>query len=225
MAEKSRGRSRRTAVIVDFQPLWLEAIEHVLERIDVEVVGKAKGPSSAMPLLLELRPDLLVSGIDMAEGEMDGISFVECALERLHGLRAIIVSQRSDTGSIDRALDAGVSAYVVKGARPEDLAWAVRQVFDHTVFLNRRRPRLSPTEHLGTVGQLTRREEEILRLAAEGLSNAELANKLWVTEQTIKFHLSNVYRKLGVSNRTEASRWAIAHGVADSVSQLTAHGR
>jgi DNA-binding CsgD family transcriptional regulator len=60
---------------------------------------------------------------------------------------------------------------------------------------------------------LTRREVEILRLVAEGLSNAELARMLWVTEQTVKFHLSNIYRKLNVSNRTEASRWAQLNGL------------
>ena len=60
---------------------------------------------------------------------------------------------------------------------------------------------------------LTRRELEILRLAAEGFSNAQIAKSLWVTEQTVKFHLSNIYRKVGVGNRTEASRWAQRHGV------------
>ena len=63
---------------------------------------------------------------------------------------------------------------------------------------------------------LTRREREILQLAAAGRSNAELARRLWVTEQTVKFHLSNVYRKLNVSNRTEASRWAQLHGLLDA---------
>ena len=64
-------------------------------------------------------------------------------------------------------------------------------------------------------GGLTRRELEILKLVAEGHSNANLARMLWVTEQTVKFHLSNVYRKLEVTNRTEASRWAQVHGLLD----------
>jgi DNA-binding CsgD family transcriptional regulator len=63
------------------------------------------------------------------------------------------------------------------------------------------------------LNELTRRELEILRLVAEGLTNAQLARMLWLSEQTVKFHLSNVYRKLGVANRTEASRWAQVHGV------------
>jgi DNA-binding CsgD family transcriptional regulator len=70
-------------------------------------------------------------------------------------------------------------------------------------------PAVQKTEH----PDLTRRELEILRLVAEGLSNAELAKMLWVTEQTVKFHLSNIYRKLNVSNRTEASRWAQLNGL------------
>jgi DNA-binding CsgD family transcriptional regulator len=68
---------------------------------------------------------------------------------------------------------------------------------------------------------LTRRELEILKLVAEGDSNAQLAKMLWVTEQTVKFHLSNIYRKLGVSNRTEASRWAQLHGLLDQQPALT----
>ena len=68
---------------------------------------------------------------------------------------------------------------------------------------------------------LTRRELEILQLVAEGDSNAQLAKMLWITEQTVKFHLSNIYRKLGVSNRTEAARWAQLHGLLDRQPALT----
>ena len=72
---------------------------------------------------------------------------------------------------------------------------------------------VEPLPELDNSPGLTRRELEILQLVAEGLSNAELARKVWVTEQTVKFHLSNIYRKLSVSNRTEASRWAQLHGL------------
>ena len=75
-------------------------------------------------------------------------------------------------------------------------------------------------EERGRFG-LTRRELEILQLVAEGDSNAQLAKMLWITEQTVKFHLSNIYRKLGVSNRTEAARWAQLHGLLDHQPALT----
>jgi DNA-binding CsgD family transcriptional regulator len=72
------------------------------------------------------------------------------------------------------------------------------------------------TDAAAAAPQLTRRELEILQLVAEGYSNSQLAKMLWVTEQTVKFHLSNIYRKLDVANRTEASRWAQVHGLLPS---------
>jgi DNA-binding CsgD family transcriptional regulator len=72
------------------------------------------------------------------------------------------------------------------------------------------------------IAELTKREREILKLAAEGYSNAQLAGMLWVTEQTVKFHLSNTYRKLNVSNRTEAARWAQLHGLVPTPSRIVA---
>ena len=95
----------------------------------------------------------------------------------------------------------------------------MRQAFEHSIFLaGGRFPRHEKPEPSGDWHPLTRRELEILCLAAEGHSNAELAKMLWVTEQTVKFHLSNVYRKLRVTNRTEASRWAQVHGLLPNAS-------
>jgi DNA-binding NarL/FixJ family response regulator len=105
---------------------------------------------------------------------------------------------------------------------PEDLAAAIRQSFDHCIYFADGRGSVRdddlPARDVGapTAAGLTKREVEILRLAAEGYSNSELARMLWVTEQTVKFHLSNVYRKLNVANRTEASRWAQLHGLLGS---------
>jgi DNA-binding NarL/FixJ family response regulator len=126
---------------------------------------------------------------------------------------------------IDAALQAGASAYVVKSAHPDDFASAIRQTFSHSVyFANARRSNGDkPDANVSADhADLTKREREILRLAAEGHSNAQLARMLWVTEQTVKFHLSNVYRKLNVSNRTEAARWAQVHGLVPTPSHTTA---
>ena len=105
----------------------------------------------------------------------------------------------------------------MKTAHPDDLASAVRQVFDHSVFLADGPSSLvastAPGKRASDHAELTRREREILQLVAEGHSNSQLARMLWVTEQTVKFHLSNVYRKLDVTNRTEAARWAQLHGL------------
>ncbi|MGH3084703.1 MAG: LuxR C-terminal-related transcriptional regulator, partial [Gaiellaceae bacterium] len=107
---------------------------------------------------------------------------------------------------------------LVKTAHPDDVASAVRQAFDHSVFIPGAAAASAPTAADAPVrverpGGLTPRELEILKLVAEGHSNAQLARMLWVTEQTVKFHLSNIYRKLDVANRTEASRWAQRNGL------------
>jgi DNA-binding NarL/FixJ family response regulator len=204
------------AVLLDPHPIWLDAIEIVLKRVGVEVAGKTTSGSEAIRLAEELQPQLLTLEIDPLPGEPDGLEVLRRAGATIVGLRAIVLSGNHETRYIDAALAAGASAYIVKTAHPDDVASAVRQAFDHSVFLpGRPEP---ATEHVAQArsqlpGGLTRRELEILKLAAEGHSNAALAKKLWVTEQTVKFHLSNIYRKLEVTNRTEASRWAQVNGI------------
>jgi DNA-binding NarL/FixJ family response regulator len=204
----------RTAVLLDRQALWLEALEGILARIDVQVAGKATAPARALELIAQHRPDVFLTGVEMAEGEMDGITCIAQARMSVPDLRVVVVSSLTGIEHIDRALAAGAAAYVVKTAHPDDLATAVRQAFQPSVYF--------PTPRSTSVGRhqdephvlrLTPREREILRLVAEGHSNADVARMLWIAEQTVKFHLSNIYRKLNVSNRTEASRWAQLHGL------------
>lgn len=217
-----------SAVILDRQPLWLEAVELVLGRINVRVVGKATAPGKALELIDAQRPDIFVTGIEMDAGEIDGIACIAQARELHPALRAVVLSAHTETQYIDSALDAGAVAYVVKSAHPDDLASAIRQAFQHSVYLAGSRPAAAAPASDWTPApapethDLTRREREILQLVAEGHSNAKLAKMLWVTEQTVKFHLSNVYRKLDVSNRTEAARWAQLNGLlpANGVTSL-----
>ena len=134
-----------------------------------------------------------------------------------------MLSAYDDLEHIDAALEAGAVAYVVKTVHPDDFAAAIRQAFEHSIYLAGATA-MPPTVTAAAPSApatddwcgLTRRELEILQLVAEGHSNAQLARMLWVTEQTVKFHLSNVYRKLGVSNRTEASRYAMRRGLLRS---------
>ena len=211
------SKANHSAVLLDRQPLWLEAVELVLARIDVRVAGKATTPTQALGLVGAHRPDILVTGVTMPAGEIDGIECVLKARELVPGLRAVVLSAHTETEYIDRALDAGAVAYVVKSAHPDDLASAIRQAFQHSVYFAGSRPAPAaaawPPPESSEVAELTRREREILQLVAEGHSNATLAKMLWVTEQTVKFHLSNVYRKLDVANRTEAARWAQLNGL------------
>ena len=203
----------RTAVLLDRQALWLEALEGILARIDVHVAGKATKPAHALALIAEHQPDVFLTGIGMAEGDVDGITCIAQARELVPGLRIVVVSALTSLEHIDRALAAGAAAYVVKTAHPDDLATAVRQAFQPSVYFPAPHAVAAFPDVSNDRQRLTPRETEVLLLVAEGHSNAALARKLWVTEQTVKFHLSNVYRKLGVSNRTEAARWAQLHGL------------
>ena len=200
----SSGTASRTAVLHDAHPVWLEGLQQALAKLAIEVIGTSTAPDRAVALVQQHLPDLFVS---------DGATWLQQAHALAPDLRSLVVSSSSETQDIEAAFAAGASAYVVKSAHPDDLATAVRQTFEHSVFTTPRvaghvptRPRLA-TSRAG----LTKRELEILRLIAEGLTNGQAARTLWVTEQTIKFHLSNIYRKLGVSNRTEASRWVHEH--------------
>jgi DNA-binding NarL/FixJ family response regulator len=208
---------RRTAVVCDRYPLWLEAVESVLARVEIDVVAKATTVSGGVAAVRRLRPQLLVTDavFGSEDGEPDGAILVEHALAEVAGMRAIVVSLTDRAGVMERAFAAGASAYVMKSAHPDDLASAARQAFDHSLFLPTGPTRLRAASTTSALAEadLTRREREILRLVAEGHSNAQLARMLWVTEQTVKFHLSNVYRKLDVSNRTEAARWAQLNGL------------
>jgi DNA-binding NarL/FixJ family response regulator len=197
--------------------MWLDAVERVLQRIEIGVVGKTTSTSEALSMVEEHRPELLITELEGAHDDLSGLALIERARAAVPSVRPIVLSMHQEAQIIDAALVAGASAYVVKTAHPEDLASAVRQAFSHSVYLAGRR-NLVPTlveaaAQIEDEPGLTRRELEILRLVAEGHSNAQLARMLWVTEQTVKFHLSNIYRKLDVANRTEASRWAQLHGL------------
>jgi DNA-binding NarL/FixJ family response regulator len=211
--------SERTGVLLDPHPLWLDALEGVLERLDVRVGLKTTSPAEVLASLDELRPDLIVAEVETPEGEIDGIELLLRAREQLPSLRGIIISSLAEPAFIDRALAAGASAYVLKTAHPEDFASAIRQAFSSSIFLAGPRtptPTAPARAAQKAAADLTARELEILQLVAEGLSNGEMARRLWVTEQTVKFHLSNIYRKLDVANRTQASRWAQVNGLLSS---------
>jgi DNA-binding NarL/FixJ family response regulator len=206
------------AVLFDTHPLWLDAVETVLTRLEIGVAAKTTRAEHAAEAVRDEYPELLVADLQTMPPGLDGPTFLSRCHSLRPGLRTVVLSGADDRERIEEALAAGASAYVLKSAHPDDLASAIRQAFEASMFFapltrsDHPKLRRSPVEEAG----LTPRETEILRLAAEGRSNAELARSLWVTEQTVKFHLSNVYRKLGVANRTEAALWAHSRGLLDT---------
>jgi DNA-binding NarL/FixJ family response regulator len=188
----------------------VQALEQLLARVDVSVVATATSTADALELLQLHAPDLLIAEIEPKDGDEKPFDCVRAATERLPDLKVLVLSAQNEPERVAQAFAAGAAAYVVKTAQPEDLCAAVRQSFEHSVYLMPvgAPPARAPAALEEDTSMLTRRELEILQLVGEGHSNAQVGRMLWVTEQTVKFHLSNIYRKLDVSNRTEASRWA-----------------
>ena len=211
-----RGTKDRSAVILDRHPLWLDAMDKLVEGVGVDVVGRATDGQDAVAMIDEHRPDLFIAGIDPSmAGQLD---CVRRASQNHPGLRSVVLADNTDLEAVDAAFAAGACVYCVKTAEQDDLASAIRQALEQSIYLATSvatglAPKPMDIEPLAESHDLTRRELEILCLVAEGHSNSQLAAMLWVTEQTVKFHLSNIYRKLDVANRTEASRWAQLNGL------------
>jgi DNA-binding NarL/FixJ family response regulator len=200
-------------LIADDHPLVLEGVRRVLEDVeDIEVVGETTRGSQVLPLIARLRPDIAL--LDIRMPHMDGLACLDLIKKRYPNVRVVVLSAYTDHQHIEAALRRGATAYLVKGLNPLDLPSALRQVVDGTAF----HVLGSPPEGAGAseFEDLTKRELEMLRALARGLSNHAIGKEMWVSEQTVKFHLRNIYRKLGVNSRIEAARLAFEHGLVES---------
>jgi len=179
----------RAAVILDRHPVWLDAMDQLVAGVGIQVAGRATDVDEALALIEEHRPDMFIAGIDAST---DHVSCVRRAKQAQPDLKAIVVSDDADTGAIEAAFAAGAAIYCVKTAEQEDLASAIRQVFERSIYIangNGYEPAPRPSIEAESVAhELTRRELEILRLVAEGHSNSQLARMLWVTEQTVQLN-------------------------------------
>lgn len=202
------GTTAKTAVIFHRYPLVLRAVEGLLRSAGLSIAGAATRPEQALALVDEREPDLFVAALSTPPGSMDGLELLRRAREGRPALKTIGLSDGEHDHCAEEAFAAGASALLSATARQADLALAVRQAYEPSIHLapvrgNGAEPPRAPGAPL-----LTKREAEVLVLVAEGHSNVELAEMLGVALQTVKYHLSNIYRKLGVANRTQATRQA-----------------
>jgi DNA-binding NarL/FixJ family response regulator len=204
---------RREGILLDDHPLWLDALARLCQSVGLDVVGTCTTSQEALGLLGQRTADILITDLRLRHRGTT-IGFIREARKHAPGLRVLVISGLDDPASVDEALTAGADAFISKTAAPDDLAAAVRQVFNQSLFIGpgfREAASYSGNNEKGRGAELTKREMEILALVAQGYANIRVASLLWVTEQTVKFHLSNIYRKLGVANRTEATRWWVEH--------------
>jgi DNA-binding NarL/FixJ family response regulator len=182
-----------------------------------EIVGEAYDGAQVLPLIRRTSPDVVL--LDLHMPGLDGIGCI-ARIRRAHPeVKVVMCSMESATEQVQAAFLAGACGYVVKTVEPRDLAPAIRQAITGTAF----QPvgvTMSDDTRIARSAGLTHREIEILRCVARGKSNKTIGRELWVTEQTVKFHMSNIFRKLSVTNRTEAARWAFK-GLHESTQALT----
>jgi DNA-binding NarL/FixJ family response regulator len=197
-----------TVVLLDEQPIWLDALEKLLASAGVRVVGKARSWAAALDLVEDERPDALVASVEPARGELDAIESLRRARERWPGLRIVALTAHLDPLPLGGVV--GADVYLPKTINAEELTRAVCDC----VAVDATGSRAREQGRLHQPSALTCRELEILQLVAAGYTNAQIAERLWVTKFTVKFHLANAYRKLGVSNRTQAARYVFDHGLS-----------
>jgi DNA-binding NarL/FixJ family response regulator len=172
------------------------------QTVGFQMIGFLDGMQPIAARAAEARPDVVVID-DMQEPEQT-IARLEELASAVPDAKRILLALRMDEGALAAAFEAGAEAVISKAMHPVSLATVLREIARDTVV---HAPNRKPAAVRDDC-PLTDRELEILRLVAEGYTNGRIARELWVTEQTVKFHLSNTYRKLGVANRTEASRYA-----------------
>lgn len=183
---------------------------------DMEVVGSAADGTEAVAVARAERPDVVLMDLQMPG--MDGVAATRAILAEEPGAQVVILTSYSDGERIIGALDAGAVGYLLKDADPEDILEGIRAVSRGESPLHPRAARELLTSRRTVPGeerspQLTGRELEVLRLVRQGLANKQIARRLGISERTVKAHLTSVFQRLDVADRTQAALWAERHGL------------
>lgn len=206
-------------IVADDHPIVRDGLIAILStQPDFEVVGKAENGLEAVRLAEALQPDVLLLDLEMPE--LDGVGVLHRLRETYPAIRAIVFTAFDTDERILTAVEAGVQGYLLKGAPREEIFNAIRVVYAGGSLLQpvvaskllrqvsgERRQSETLTENL------TPREQDVLKLLAQGLQNKEIALELVITERTVKFYVSSILAKLGAGNRTEAVTLAVQRGL------------
>jgi DNA-binding NarL/FixJ family response regulator len=201
-------------VLAEDHALMRDAVKLVLEeQEDVVLVGEVANGNELLPLLKRVEADFVL--LDVQLPGLDGLGCLEALAEHHPQLKVAMLSAVEDASVIESAFRRGAHGYISKAVNPFDLPAAIRQIVDESVI---HRP-LTPRDGAASASRpsmLSEKEIAVLVELCHGHTNKQIAAQLWLSEQTVKFHLRNIYRKLQIGSRVEAARWAIANGLARS---------
>ena len=198
--------------VVDDHVIVRNGLQQLLATTDdIELVGMAANGLEALALVAELEPDVVL--MDLSMPEMDGVEATKRIVAEHPGVRVLVLTSFSDQSRIMDALRAGAEGYLLKHSEPDDIAAAIRAVHAGGSPLDPKAARvlLDSRRTTSDSDNLTDREREVLLLVRDGLANKQIARKLGISERTVKAHLTNVFQRLGVTDRTQAALWASKH--------------
>jgi DNA-binding NarL/FixJ family response regulator len=212
---ESGGMKTLKVLLAEDHSLMREAVRLVLDDADgMEVVGEAENGEQALQLAAQALPDVVL--LDIRMPGMDGLRCLELLRERHPEMTVAILSSLDEPEQINAALRRGAAGYILKSISPDDLPAALRQMVERSVYYSVTNLEQAYGKSARAAG-LSEKEIAILQHLAEGRSNRQIAGELFISEQTVKFHLRNIYRKLGINSRTEAMRFAYEHDLVESV--------
>lgn len=208
-------------LVVDDQAIVRESLCAMLRtKPGLEIVGQAGSGDDAIVMARELQPDVILMDLVMPDANMDGVAAIRYIKAEQPQAKILVLSGFSEDARIIESIRGGATGYILKTSLPDDLVSAIRQTYRGEAPLN---PTVARTlvqqiaatgDHATTDPDLTDREREIVRLIANGLSNEEIGIRLDITGRTVATHVSNVLRKLDLSNRTQLALWALRNGYA-----------
>jgi DNA-binding NarL/FixJ family response regulator len=209
--EQPRARQLRVVLVDDHAVVRRGLAELLSSAPDLEVVGTASDGDEARSVVREAGPDVVVMDLQMPG--TDGVEATRLIIGEHPEVQVLVLTSFSDSDRIMAALDAGAVGYLLKDADPDDVIEGVRAVARgesplhpkaaRELLLSRHRPTEKP--------QLTPREADVLRLVRHGLANKQIARRLGISERTVKAHLTSVFQRIGVPDRTQAALWAERH--------------
>ncbi|ALV20874.1 MAG: response regulator transcription factor [Carnobacterium sp.] len=204
----------KVLLIDDHEMVRLGVSSYLSIQPDIEVIGEAENGKIGYEQALALRPDIIM--MDLVMDVMDGIESTKAIMAEWPEAKIIIVTSFIDDEKVYPALEAGAASYMLKTSTASQIADAIRSTFKGETILEpevtgKMMERLTKKQHHALHDDLTKRENEILLLIAQGNSNQEIADALFITLKTVKTHVSNILAKLDVEDRTQAAIYAFKH--------------
>ena len=209
-------------LVADDHAIFREGLRKLLEDADdVQIVGEASNGVECTKMLPKLKPDILL--LDLRMPEKDGLAVLEEINFDTLPTRVIVLTAAEDDRDVVRAMRLGARGVVLKQSATDLLLKSIRKVHDGEIWLDNRMTSevIDAFKKSAESGQrrdkplLSEREKEIVQLVAQGFRNREIGEKLFISEQTVKNHLHNIFDKLGVSDRLELALYAIHHRLID----------